>query len=62
MMASRKFLINLKNSHINARGLTVQASALCSSSTGPSKDAELSEVTHTGQVYSLQVLFGIEVL
>lgn len=45
-MAFRKFLLNLKNSQIITRNLTIRAAPLCSSSKG----AELSEATHTGQV------------
>lgn len=50
-MASRKFVLNLKNSYSNVRNLTIRTSTLCSSSDS-SKKAELSEVTHTGQVNS----------
>lgn len=57
-MASRKFLLNLKNVQINARNLTIRTSTLRSSSSDASKKAELSEVTHTGQVNSLQLVFS----
>ncbi|KAG4071828.1 hypothetical protein HA402_005989 [Bradysia odoriphaga] len=50
-MASRKFVLNLKNSHSITRNFTVRASTLYSSSTDSSKKGELSEVTHTGQVF-----------
>jgi len=47
----KKLLLNLKNSPIVARNLATRTSTLCSSSSGSSKNAELSEVTHTGQVF-----------
>ncbi|XP_037038888.1 NADH dehydrogenase [ubiquinone] iron-sulfur protein 6, mitochondrial [Bradysia coprophila] len=50
-MASRKFVLNLKNSHLITRNFTVRASTLYSSSIDSSKKGELSEVTHTGQVF-----------
>lgn len=49
-MASRKFVLNLKNSHLITRNFTGRASTLYSSSTDSSKNSELREVTHTGQV------------